>query len=47
MKTKRHELPRAIRISDGLRSFVDFVGSWASWLILPLILVTVFDVDRA
>jgi TRAP-type mannitol/chloroaromatic compound transport system permease small subunit len=41
---ERHELPTAIRISDGLRRFVDFVGSWGSWLILPLIVVTVFDV---
>jgi TRAP-type mannitol/chloroaromatic compound transport system permease small subunit len=38
------ELPTAIRISDGLRAFVDFVGKWACWLILPLIFVTVFDV---
>jgi len=41
---ERRELPTAIRISDGLRAFVDFVGKWACWLILPLILVTVFDV---
>jgi len=41
---ERDELPTAIRISDGLRSFVDFVGRWGSWLILPLIVVTVFDV---
>jgi TRAP-type mannitol/chloroaromatic compound transport system permease small subunit len=41
---ERRELPIAIRISDGLRAFVDFVGRWACWLILPLILVTVFDV---
>jgi TRAP-type mannitol/chloroaromatic compound transport system permease small subunit len=40
----RRELPAAIRVSDALRSFVDFVGRWGSWLILPLILVTVFDV---
>jgi TRAP-type mannitol/chloroaromatic compound transport system permease small subunit len=41
---ERDELPAAIRISDALRSFVDFVGRWGSWLILPLIIVTVFDV---
>jgi len=41
---ERRELPLAIYISDGLRAFVDFVGKWACWLILPLILVTVFDV---
>ena len=41
---ERHELPTAIRVSDALRNFVDFVGRWGSWLILPLVLVTVFDV---
>ena len=41
---ERRELPLAIYISDGLRAFVDFVGRWACWLILPLIFVTVFDV---
>jgi TRAP-type mannitol/chloroaromatic compound transport system permease small subunit len=38
------ERPAALRISDALRSFVDFVGRWASWLFVPLIVVTVFDV---
>jgi TRAP-type mannitol/chloroaromatic compound transport system permease small subunit len=38
------ERPAALRVSDGLRSFVDVVGRWASWLFVPLILVTVFDV---
>jgi TRAP-type mannitol/chloroaromatic compound transport system permease small subunit len=38
------ERPTALRISDGLRSFVDFVGRWGAWLIVPLVLVTVFDV---
>lgn len=38
------ERPIALKISDGLRSFVDFVGRWASWLFVPLIIVTVFDV---
>jgi TRAP-type mannitol/chloroaromatic compound transport system permease small subunit len=42
--TEQRDLPTALRISDGLRGFVDFVGRWGSWLILPLILVTVFDV---
>jgi TRAP-type mannitol/chloroaromatic compound transport system permease small subunit len=38
------ERPMAIRVSDGLRSFVDVVGRWASWLFVPLIVITVFDV---
>jgi TRAP-type mannitol/chloroaromatic compound transport system permease small subunit len=42
--TERGELPTAIRVSDALRNFVDFVGRWGAWLIVPLILITVFDV---
>jgi TRAP-type mannitol/chloroaromatic compound transport system permease small subunit len=38
------ERPIALRVSDGLRRFVDVVGRWASWLFVPLIVVTVFDV---
>src|ERR671919_878612 len=38
------ERPAALRASDALRSFVDVVGRWASWLFVPLIIVTVFDV---
>jgi TRAP-type mannitol/chloroaromatic compound transport system permease small subunit len=38
------ERPTALRLSDALRSFVDTVGRYASWLIVPLIAITVFDV---
>jgi TRAP-type mannitol/chloroaromatic compound transport system permease small subunit len=38
------ERPPALRVSDALRSFVDVTGRCASWLIIPLILITVFDV---
>jgi TRAP-type mannitol/chloroaromatic compound transport system permease small subunit len=38
------ERPAALRLSDALRNFVDFVGRWASWLFVPLIVITVFDV---
>ena len=38
------ERPPALKVSDGLRSFVDFVGRWGSWLIIPLVIITVFDV---
>lgn len=38
------ERPFALRASDGLRCFVDFVGRWACWLFVPLIAITVFDV---
>jgi TRAP-type mannitol/chloroaromatic compound transport system permease small subunit len=36
--------PAALRVSNALRGFVDFTGRWASWLIIPLIVITVFDV---
>jgi TRAP-type mannitol/chloroaromatic compound transport system permease small subunit len=42
--TPHGDLPTAIRVSDALRSFVDFVGRWGAWLIVPLVLITVFDV---
>ena len=38
------ERPTALRISDALRTFVDFVGRWGAWLIVLLVLITVFDV---
>jgi TRAP-type mannitol/chloroaromatic compound transport system permease small subunit len=38
------ERPVALRLSDALRNFVDLVGRWASWLFVPLIVITVFDV---
>lgn len=36
--------PAPLKLSDGLRGIVDFVGRWASWFIVPLVLVTVLDV---
>ena len=33
-----------LRLSDGLRAFVDFAGRFGSWLILPLVIITMFDV---
>jgi TRAP-type mannitol/chloroaromatic compound transport system permease small subunit len=33
-----------VRLSDGLRRFVDVVGRYGSLLILPLVFVTMFDV---
>ena len=37
---------RLIRASDRLRHFVDFIGRWGSLLIIPLILLTVWDVGQ-
>lgn len=36
--------PALLRLSDKLRGFVDAVGRWASWLILPLVLITCLDI---
>ncbi len=36
--------PAALRLSDQLRGLVDQLGKWASWLIVPLVLITCFDV---
>ena len=36
--------PVALRVSDRLRRFVDFVGRSASWLAVPLVIVTCLDV---
>jgi TRAP-type mannitol/chloroaromatic compound transport system permease small subunit len=36
--------PAALKLSNGLRRIVEFVGRWGSWFIIPLVLVTVLDV---
>ncbi|MFY0611599.1 MAG: TRAP transporter small permease subunit [Hyphomicrobiaceae bacterium] len=36
--------PTSLRVSEALRGFVDQFGKWASWLIVPLVLITCFDV---
>jgi TRAP-type mannitol/chloroaromatic compound transport system permease small subunit len=36
--------PLALRVSNGLRRFVNVVGRWGAWFIVPLVLVTVVDV---
>lgn len=42
--TPQDQLPIAIRVSEALRKLIDLVGRGASWLFVPLILITVFDV---
>jgi TRAP-type mannitol/chloroaromatic compound transport system permease small subunit len=37
-------VPFALRLSERLRAFVDFVGRWGSWLVLPMVLFTIVDV---
>ncbi len=36
--------PVAVRLADRIRRVVDFVGGWASWLSLPVVIVTCIDV---
>ena len=36
-----HDIPRAIRISEALRKFVDMVDRAGSWLFIPVVLITV------
>lgn len=38
------ERPAALRVSDALRGVIDFVGRWASWLAVPLVVITCIDV---
>ena len=38
------EYPTALKVSEALRRFVDRVGRFGSWFIVPLIVITVFDV---
>jgi len=38
------DIPFALRLSNRLRWFVDLVGRWGSWLVVPMVLFTVLDV---
>jgi TRAP-type mannitol/chloroaromatic compound transport system permease small subunit len=38
------ELPETVTFADRLRRFVDFVGRYGAWLIVPVIVVTCIDV---
>lgn len=36
--------PVAVRLAERIRRVVDFIGGWASWLSLPVVIVTCADV---
>jgi TRAP-type mannitol/chloroaromatic compound transport system permease small subunit len=36
--------PVLLKVSNGLRGIVEFVGRWGAWFVIPLVLVTVLDV---
>ena len=38
------ELPGVVRVAARLRRFVDFVGAWGCWLIVPVVVITCIDV---
>jgi len=42
--TKQASLPRAIQLAERLRRVVDRVGRFGTWFILPLVLITCYDV---
>lgn len=42
--TPSGETPRAIRVADRLRRFVDVVGGFGAWLIVPVVVITCIDV---
>ena len=42
--TREADLPAPIRLSDRLRRVVDLVGRFGSWFIIPLVLITCYDV---
>lgn len=42
--TPAEQLPRAVRIAERLRLFVDTVGRWGAWLIVPVVVITCIDV---
>lgn len=44
MKADVEKLPRAVRVADRLRRFVDFVGACGAWLIVPVVAITSIDV---
>jgi TRAP-type mannitol/chloroaromatic compound transport system permease small subunit len=38
------EQPGSVRMAEKLRGFVDLVGRFGSWMIVPVVLITCFDV---
>lgn len=42
--TPPEQLPRAVRVAERLRLFVETVGRWGAWLIVPVVLITCIDV---
>jgi TRAP-type mannitol/chloroaromatic compound transport system permease small subunit len=39
-----NRLPLTVRVAERLRSVVDFIGRWAAWLSIPVVVITCIDV---
>jgi TRAP-type mannitol/chloroaromatic compound transport system permease small subunit len=39
-----HDYPWTVRVAAKLRAVVDFVGRWAAWLSIPVVVITCIDV---
>src|SRR5687768_4657417 len=39
-----NRLPLTVRVAEGLRRVVDFIGRWAAWLSVPVVVITCIDV---
>jgi TRAP-type mannitol/chloroaromatic compound transport system permease small subunit len=37
-------LPLPVRVAEGLRALVNFVGRWGAWLVVPVVVLTCIDV---
>jgi TRAP-type mannitol/chloroaromatic compound transport system permease small subunit len=42
--SEANSLPPQLRVADRLRRIVDFIGRWAAWLSIPVVVVTCLDV---
>ena len=44
IEARSGELPGTVRVAARLRRFVDVVGAWGCWLIVPVVVLTCIDV---
>jgi TRAP-type mannitol/chloroaromatic compound transport system permease small subunit len=44
MAEEREEMPKTVRLAEGMRRVVDSIGGWGAWLSLPVVIVTCIDV---
>jgi TRAP-type mannitol/chloroaromatic compound transport system permease small subunit len=44
MAEEREEMPKTVRLAEGMRRVVDAIGGWGAWLSLPVVIVTCIDV---